>query len=107
MIIANNLVTDELVINATIPNLAIIRFDWNRKSHRWNSLFAHTLTHTVEEMYEKGHEEFCFPAFAQSSEYERFWRNLLSGKSFQDKFYTMDVSKKQYLVGSYLYACLC
>ena len=94
MVIANNLVTDKLVIDAIKQNLAIIRFDLNRKVAYVNGLFAQILGYTVEEMYEKGHEEFCFPAFTQSSEYERFWRNLLSGKSFQDKVERMDVSKK-------------
>ena len=72
MVIANNLVTDKLVINAIKQNLAIIRFDLNRKVAYVNGLFAQILGYTVEEMYEKGHEEFCFPAFTQSSEYERF-----------------------------------
>jgi PAS domain S-box-containing protein len=92
MIIANNQVTDELVINAIKNNLAIIRFELNRKVAYVNELFAQTLGHTVEEMYGKRHEEFCFPTFAKSLAYERFWRNLLSGKSFQDKVERMDAS---------------
>jgi len=92
MIIANNQVTDELVINAIKNNLAIIRFELNRKVAYVNELFAQTLGHTVEEMYGKRHEEFCFPTFAKSPAYERFWRNLLSGKSFQDKVERMDAS---------------
>lgn len=95
MIITNNLVTDELVINAIKNNLAIIRFDLNRKVAYVNNLFAQTLGYKVEEMYEKRHEEFCFPTFVHSPEYERFWRNLLSGKSFQDKVLRMDVLGNQ------------
>lgn len=88
----NNNVTDELVMNAIKNNLAIIRFDMNRKVAYVNNLFAQTLGYTIEELYEKSHEEFCFPAFAKSSDYEKFWRNLLSGKSFQDKVERMDAS---------------
>ena len=40
MVIANNLVTDKLVINAIKQNLAIIRFDLNRKVAYVNDLFA-------------------------------------------------------------------
>ncbi len=90
MVVVNNHVTDELVINAIKNNLAIIRFDVNRKVSYVNSLFAKTLGYSVEEMYGKRHEEFCFPAFAKSPAYQMFWRNLLSGKSFQDKVERMD-----------------
>ncbi|MER2077409.1 methyl-accepting chemotaxis protein [Psychrobacillus psychrotolerans] len=92
MITVNNDVTDELVMNAIKNNLAIIRFDMNRKVAYVNDLFAQTLGYTIEELYEKSHEEFCFPAFAKSTDYEKFWRNLLSGKSFQDKVERMDAS---------------
>ncbi|SDM90800.1 methyl-accepting chemotaxis sensory transducer with Pas/Pac sensor [Psychrobacillus sp. OK028] len=92
MITANNHVTDELVINAIKNNLAIIRFDVNRKVAYVNDLFAQTLHYSLEDMYGKNHEEFCFPAFVKSPAYERFWRNLLSGKSFQDKVERMDAS---------------
>lgn len=92
MITVNNNVTDELVMNAIKNNLAIIRFDMNRKVAYVNDLFAQTLDYTIEELYEKSHEEFCFPAFAKSTDYEKFWRNLLFGKSFQDKVERMDAS---------------
>ncbi|WP_411748245.1 methyl-accepting chemotaxis protein [Psychrobacillus psychrotolerans] len=92
MITVNNDVTDELVMNAIKNNLAIIRFDMNRKVAYVNDLFAQTLDYTIEELYEKSHEEFCFPAFAKSTDYEKFWKNLLSGKSFQDKVERMDAS---------------
>lgn len=92
MITVNNNVTDELVMNAIKNNLAIIRFDMNRKVAYVNDLFAQTLDYTIEELYKKSHEEFCFPAFAKSTDYEKFWENLLSGKSFQDKVERMDAS---------------
>ncbi|MBK3495825.1 PAS domain S-box protein [Viridibacillus sp. YIM B01967] len=87
-----NQVTDELVVKAIENNLAIIRFDLNRKVAYVNSLFAQTLGFSVEEMYGKDHTEFCFPSFVNSPSYERFWINLLSGKSFQDKIERMDAT---------------
>lgn len=83
-------VTDDLVVQAIERNIAIIRFDMNRKVAYVNELFAQTMGYTVETMMGKDHREFCFPHFAKSLEYERFWRNLAAGKSYQDKIERMD-----------------
>lgn len=91
MLLAHNQVTDEHVMNSIKNNLAMIRFDMDRKVTYVNHHFAQTLGYTVEEMYGKSHEEFCFPDFAKSFAYERFWWDLRSGKSFQDKIERMDV----------------
>ncbi|MGE7923052.1 methyl-accepting chemotaxis protein [Viridibacillus arvi] len=92
MNVLENQVTDELVVKAIEKNLAIIRFDLNRKVAYVNNLFAQTLGYSVEEMYGKNHKEFCFPSFVNSVSYDRFWRSLLSGKSFQDKIERMDAT---------------
>jgi len=92
MNVLENQVTDELVVKAIENNLAIIRFDLNRKVAYVNNLFAQTLGYSVEEMYGKNHKEFCFPSFVNSVSYERFWRSLLSGRSFQDKIERMDAT---------------
>jgi len=83
-------VTDDLVVQAIERNIAIIRFDMNRKVAYVNELFAKTMGYTVETMMGKDHREFCFPHFAKSLDYERFWRNLAAGKSYQDKIERMD-----------------
>lgn len=83
-------VTDDLVVQAIERNIAIIRFDMNRKVAYVNALFAKTMGYTVETMMGKDHREFCFPLFAKSPDYERFWRNLTAGKSYQDKIERMD-----------------
>jgi len=83
-------VTDDLVVQAIERNIAIIRFDMNRKVAYVNDLFAKTMGYTVETMMGKDHREFCFPLFAKSPDYERFWRNLTAGKSYQDKIERMD-----------------
>lgn len=41
-------------------------------------------------MYGMHHKELCFPHFADSPGYERFWQDLFTGKSFQDKIERMD-----------------
>lgn len=83
-------VTDDLVVQAIERNIAIIRFDMNRKVAYVNELFAKTMGYTVEKMMGKDHKEFCFPNYVNSPEYERFWRNLAAGKSYQDKVERMD-----------------
>lgn len=83
-------VTDDLVVQAIERNIAIIRFDMNRKVAYVNELFGKTMGYTVEKMMGKDHKEFCFPNYVNSPEYERFWRNLAAGKSYQDKVERMD-----------------
>lgn len=85
-------VTDDLVVQAIERNVAIIRFDLDRKVAYVNALFAKAMGYTVEELVGKHHKELCFPEFGTSANYERFWRNLLSGKSFQDKVKRMDAN---------------
>jgi PAS domain S-box-containing protein len=83
-------VTDGLVVQAIERNIAIIRFDMNRKVAYVNELFAKTMGYSVEQMIGKDHREFCFPKFLKSPDYEKFWRNLASGNSYQDKIERMD-----------------
>lgn len=85
MINGNSLVTDEHIMKAIKTNLAMICFDLNKKVVYVNPIFAKILGYTVEEIYEKKHEDFCLPSFVKSLEYQRFWLNLRSGKCFQDK----------------------
>ncbi len=87
----DTLVTDDLVVQAIERNVAIIRFDMNRKVAYVNELFAKTMGYTVNEMIGKSHNEFCFPKFVNSPTYENFWRNLAAGRNFQDKIERMDV----------------
>ncbi len=83
-------VTDDLVVQAIERNIAIIRFNMDRKVAYVNELFAKTMGYTVEEMIGKDHREFCFPNFLKSPDYEKFWRNLTAGNSYQDKIERMD-----------------
>ncbi|RAR44489.1 methyl-accepting chemotaxis protein [Paenibacillus sp. MDMC362] len=78
-------VTDELVVRAMERNLAMIRFDTDRKVAYVNEVFAKTMGYSVEEVQKMHHRDFCFDSFANSPDYDQFWRALWSGQSFQDK----------------------
>ncbi|MBT2288143.1 PAS domain-containing protein [Paenibacillus albidus] len=83
-------VTDELVVRALEKNLALIRFDLDRRVAYVNEVFAQSMGYVTEEMYGMQHSDFCFPKFVNSPEYELFWQNLWAGHSFQDKIERMD-----------------
>lgn len=86
----SNNINDTLIVKTIEHNIAMIRFDLNREVTYVNSLFAQTLRYKVEEMIGKKHQEFCSPSLVKSVAYDRFWRNLLLGKSFQDKIERID-----------------
>lgn len=76
---------NELVLRAIERNLAIIRFDKDRKVAYVNEVFANTMGYSVEDIQQLHHRDFCFDSYAHSPAYEQLWRALLSGQSFQDK----------------------
>ncbi|AIQ43078.1 methyl-accepting chemotaxis protein [Paenibacillus sp. FSL R7-0312] len=84
------LVTDELVVKALEKNLAMIRFDLDRRVAYVNEVFASSVKYRVEDMYGMQHKQLCFPSFVNSPDYEIFWQNLFAGRSFQDKIERMD-----------------
>lgn len=83
-------VTDALVVKALEKNLALIRFDLDRRVAYVNEVFAGSMKYKVDEMYGMQHKELCFPSFVNSPDYELFWQNLFAGRSFQDKIERMD-----------------
>lgn len=80
-----DIITDELVVRALEKNVAIIRFDVNRKVTYVNELFASLMGYRTEELYGKSHKEFCPPTFVRSAAYENFWKDLLAGKASKTK----------------------
>lgn len=76
---------DALLVRALEENLAIVRFDTNRRVTYVNDNFAGALKYTREEIIGKEHKTFCFPDFYTSPAYQGLWDNLLKGVSFQDK----------------------
>ncbi|GIO85660.1 chemotaxis protein [Paenibacillus faecis] len=85
IIMNNQAVTDGLVVRALERNLAMIRFDTDRKVAYVNEVFANAMGYSVDVIRNMRHRDFCFDSFADSPAYEAFWDGLLSGQSFQDK----------------------
>ncbi|OLS38655.1 chemotaxis protein [Alkalihalophilus pseudofirmus] len=82
---------DELIVlQALKNNVAFIQFNLNRQVIYVNDLFAATMGYEREQLYGKVHKEFCFPEFVNSPKYDRFWQQLFSGESFQDKIERKD-----------------
>lgn len=84
------MVTDELVIRTLQDNLAIIRFGTNRKIAYVNPIFAEVVKYSPSQMVGMHHKNLCFPEFANSIQYEKFWDSLLSGETFHDKIERKD-----------------
>ncbi|WP_102261315.1 methyl-accepting chemotaxis protein [Mesobacillus jeotgali] len=76
---------EDAVLAAIERSLAMIEFDPNGKVLWANENFARTMGYRVEEMPDIMHKQFCTTEFAGSREYTELWRNLRSGKSFQEK----------------------
>jgi PAS domain S-box-containing protein len=98
-----NEVNEQLVMEALEQNLAMIRFDLNRRVTYVNPLFAQTMGYTVNQMLGMQHQNLCFPEFRNNLRYEQFWRSLLSGVSFQDKIMRMSATgSKVWLEATYM-----
>lgn len=76
---------EDAVLAAMEKSLAMIEFDPNGKVLWANENFARTMGYRVDEMPGMIHKQFCTPEFAGSREYMDLWKNLRSGKSFQEK----------------------
>ena len=73
------------VLAALERSLAMIEFDPHGKVLWANHNFAQAMGYKSEELSNMQHRQFCTFEFVQGSEYSTFWRNLRSGKSFQQK----------------------
>lgn len=78
-------VTNERIVRAMERNLAVIRFNLDRKVEYVNEVFAKTMGYSIEDIRKMQHRDFCFDSFADSPAYEQLWAALRSGQSFQDK----------------------
>ncbi|EHJ4769607.1 PAS domain S-box protein [Listeria monocytogenes] len=74
-----------LLLDGLLQNVAIIRFDTNKKVTYANALFAEAMGYSEEEMLTLSHPDLCFPDFVQSASYKAMWTNLLAGQKFQNK----------------------
>ena len=82
---STEVVDDMTVVEALEKNLAIIRFDKDRRVAYVNNNFANELGYKVSDVLGMHHKEFCFSNFANSAEYEKLWKDLFSGKAFFNK----------------------
>ncbi|WP_328802947.1 methyl-accepting chemotaxis protein [Saccharibacillus alkalitolerans] len=89
---AEEQVSDDLVVKALEENLAIIRFDLNRRVVYVNHNFANVMGYSKEEMQGMDHRRFCLPEFAGSPAYDKFWRDLFSGRSYEDRIQRVTAS---------------
>ncbi|SDB83034.1 methyl-accepting chemotaxis sensory transducer with Pas/Pac sensor [Pelagirhabdus alkalitolerans] len=80
-----NTVNQERVMETIDQHLAMIQFNTEREVVSVNELFAETVGYKKEDMLGMDHQQLCFDGFAKSTEYDRFWQDLRTGKSFQDK----------------------
>jgi len=71
-------------------NVAMIRFDRQRRVVDVNGLFAKTMKYKREEMIGMQHHLFCTTEFAMSDSYQAFWQKLFSGFSTADKIERID-----------------
>ncbi|AIQ47363.1 chemotaxis protein [Paenibacillus sp. FSL R7-0273] len=82
---ADETITDELVLKSMENNLAIIRFGLDRRVKYVNAVFASTMGYEAAEMLGMQHQQLCFDGFVNSREYELFWRSMFNGLCFQNK----------------------
>ena len=81
---------NEFIVQALDKNMAIILFDKNRTVQYVSAAFAQAVGYSPEVMIGMKHSDLCFPSFSQSPQYERFWRNLSSGRKYEDKIERRD-----------------
>lgn len=86
---------EDAVLAAIESSLAMIEFDPTGKVLWANENFASTMEYRVNEMPGLLHKEFCTAEFASSRAYLELWRNLRSGKSFQEKIQRVTKRGKQ------------
>ncbi|MDF2725645.1 MAG: chemotaxis protein [Paenibacillus sp.] len=73
------------VVAAIERSLAMIHFDTQGIVLWANQNFAAAMGYEAFELIGLRHSQFCTPEFADSPEYQLFWEQLRSGRSFQEK----------------------
>ncbi|WDH77293.1 methyl-accepting chemotaxis protein [Exiguobacterium marinum] len=78
-------VTSVDVLRSIETNMAMIRFDRQRRVVDVNDTFAKAMKYKREEMIGMQHHLFCPSSFVNSPDYPEFWEKLWNGFSFSDK----------------------
>ncbi len=96
-IYSSSQVLDQNAVLAAIEqSLAMIEFDTEGKVLWANDNFARAMGYESEEIVGMMHRQFCTPEFANSTEYTQLWKELKSGRPFQEKI--LRLSKNQQLL---------
>ncbi|WP_235184682.1 PAS domain S-box protein [Exiguobacterium undae] len=66
------------ILEALTQNVAMIRFDTQRRVVDVNDLFAKTMKYKRDEMIGMHHHLFCRADFANSEAYQKLWSKLLA-----------------------------
>ncbi|WP_214777253.1 MULTISPECIES: methyl-accepting chemotaxis protein [unclassified Exiguobacterium] len=80
-----NETTTNHVLKSIETNMAMIRFDRQRRVVDVNDTFAKAMKYKREEMIGLQHHLFCPSSFVNSPDYPAFWEKLWNGFSFSDK----------------------
>lgn len=78
------------ILEAIERSMAVIEFDLQGHVLRANDNFLHTMGYTRQNLVGQHHRILCPPAFAQSSDYLRFWDDLRAGVYSKGKIERVD-----------------
>ena len=78
------------LLDAIERSMAVIEFDLQGHVLRANDNFLHTMGYTRQNLVGQHHRILCPPAFAQSSDYLRFWDDLRAGVYSKGKIERVD-----------------
>lgn len=78
------------ILQAIERSMGVIEFDLQGHVLRANDNFLHTMGYTRQNLVGQHHRILCPPAFAQSSDYPRFWDDLRAGVYSKGKIERVD-----------------
>ena len=78
------------ILEAIERSMGVIEFDLQGHVLRANDNFLHTMGYTRQNLVGQHHRILCPPAFAQSSDYPRFWDDLRAGVYSKGKIERVD-----------------
>ncbi len=76
----------EWLLQALDRSTAVVHLGLDGKVLKANTMFGEIFGLTPEELSGKQHSQLCAPDYAQSAEYQEFWRRLRAGETFTGLF---------------------
>ena len=74
------------ILESLKNSVAFIQFTIDGTILDANDNFLNTVGYSLNEIKGKHHSIFCDSAYVKSNEYNQFWQDLASGKSFSDRY---------------------